>query len=714
MRLCANSISVVYIFMEVKAKTLFNRRKMAHLLNDFSSGPLEIYRKKATFDWKKMKIFLDTEEIIEYQNELYEELKHHPILFSKPSSLDEEKRISSLRIFILNSIKQLSPFSNLNNLPKLVTNLVTLFQLDSATYAKYILASMMFPGALQSLGTTRHTDNLDKATQLEILGAYCLTEIGHGSNAKCIQTTATYDAKTQEFILNTPNFEAAKCWAGLLSQLATHAVVYAQVRTSDGTNHSLHPFLVNIRDPKTMQPYAGVIVGDMGEKIGLNGLDNGFLIFKNYRIPRTCLLNKTGDVSEDGQYVTPHRNPNKRYGASLGVLSAGRVSITSVSASNAAHALSIAIRYAAVRKQFGPEDSEEVSILEYQSHQHRLIPFLSVAYVLKIFGKFLMTTHYGFIIDATFGTGSDGNLLTDLGIELHAVSSASKPVSSWVVRDAVQECREACAGHGYLKAAGIGDIRNDHDANSTYEGENHVLIQQTSNWLLKFWPPILQGQTISSPLKSIDFLTNCLEILKTRCVVDNVDDFITPNNICNMYQWLTCYLLKISYEKCENLMKLEKLDSFWAKNESQVYYCKTLAVAYIQHFMIQRMLTTICEATDPQIKSVLTRLLSLYGIWSLEKHISTFYQGGYASGPLFARLIQDSLLKLCKSLKNDAVALVDVIAPPDFLIKSVLGQSDGMVYKHLEAAMVQAPGALERPKWWKEIVQLKNNTKSKL
>lgn len=64
---------------------------------------------------------------------------------------------------------------------------------------------------------------------------------------------------------------------GFLGQLATHAVVYAQLITPDGVNHSLHPFLVSIRNPKTLQPYPGIIVGDMGEKIGLNGIDNGYL-----------------------------------------------------------------------------------------------------------------------------------------------------------------------------------------------------------------------------------------------------------------------------------------------------------------------------------------------------------------------------------------------------------------------------------------------------
>lgn len=37
------------------------------LLKDFESGPLDIYRKKATFDWKKMRVFIETENILRYK-----------------------------------------------------------------------------------------------------------------------------------------------------------------------------------------------------------------------------------------------------------------------------------------------------------------------------------------------------------------------------------------------------------------------------------------------------------------------------------------------------------------------------------------------------------------------------------------------------------------------------------------------------------------------
>lgn len=78
-------------------------------------------------------------------------------------------------------------------------------------------------------------------------------------------------------------------------------------------NRGLHTFIVPIRDVKTHLPLPGVTVGDMGEKIGLNGIDNGFMMFNKYSIPHDSLLDRSASVSENGMYTTTV-SKSKRFG----------------------------------------------------------------------------------------------------------------------------------------------------------------------------------------------------------------------------------------------------------------------------------------------------------------------------------------------------------------------------------------------------------------
>lgn len=96
------------------------------------------------------------------------------------------------------------------------------------------------------------------------------------------------------------------------------------------------------------------------------------------------------------------------------------------------------------------------------------------------------------------------------------------------------------------------------------------------------------------------------------------------------------------------------------------------------------MYDKIQEAPDQSIKNVLSKLLALYGLHSIDKqHVSVLYQGGYTSGDKPVNLIQNAILQLCAEIKGDAVSLVDVIALPDFLLNSVLGAADGQVIRYL-------------------------------
>lgn len=189
-------------------------------------------------------------------------------------------------------------------------------------------------------------------------------------------------------------------------------------------------------------------------------------------------------------------------------------------------AITIAIRYSGARKQFGPdENGPEFPVLEYQSQQYRLFPHLASAYAINTFSRWLAPTYHDTLIRGVMGED-----VALAAMEMHALSSAVKPVCTWSARNGIQDCRESCGGHGYLKASQLGELRNDNDANITYEGENAVLTQQASNWLLNVWRKGANAFKEASPLGSADFLADFDQLMKLKFNYKTIDDVLDPKS----------------------------------------------------------------------------------------------------------------------------------------------------------------------------------------
>lgn len=324
------------------------------------------------------------------------------------------------------------------------------------------------------------------------------------------------------------------------------------------------------------------------------------------------------------------------------------------------------------------------------------MPLLALCYVIRNYCVTLFNNLVEFYIGIMSNDTSDRQ--AEFGKEIHAISSASKPYSAWITQSTIQECREACGGFGYLKATRLGYLRDTNDPILTFEGDNNVLLQQTSNHLITSYDDYLKTRTVpETPLETIKFLENFEHSLGQKFVVSNETELLSQATIMQMFDWLLCYMLKISHQKLESSLKAGK-DLFTARNDNQIFYSKTLAIIFIERQIIQRFITKVNENTDMSLKRVLDKILYLSALYMLEKHTATFYQGGYFSGPKSDRpvfLIREAILRLCAEMKSESVALVDAMAAPDFVLNSALGDATGDAYKKLYSMMIQSPHSLE-------------------
>ena len=338
----------------------------------------------------------------------------------------------------------------------------------------------LFGSAVQHLGVPeQHARLLPPIMQLEVPGCFAMTEVGHGSDVASIATTATYDPSTEEFVLHTPFPSARKEYIGNAAVHGVAAVVFAQLYT-EGRNHGVHAFYVPIRERDEdgeLRFLLGVGGKDDGPKGGLNGVDNGQLWFEHVRVPRENLLRRYGDVAPDGTYTSPIASKGRRFFTMLGTLVQGRVSLGGAAVGVSKAALSIAVRYGDERRQFtGADEHREVTLLDYQRHQRRLLPLLARTYAAAFSQGMLLERFH----EVFSGEHDDDESRQDL----ETLAAAFKPTSTWLALETIQESREACGGAGYMAENRLVTWRQDFDVYATFEGDNNVLLQLVGKRLL--------------------------------------------------------------------------------------------------------------------------------------------------------------------------------------------------------------------------------------
>ncbi|KAF8438360.1 peroxisomal oxidase [Boletus edulis BED1] len=526
------------------------------------------------------------------------------------------------------------------------------------------LHDLAFEPVLLGQGSTDLVDQYwELVANKGIQGCYLQTELGHGTNVARLETTATYLPETEEFELHSPTLTSTKWWIGALGKTATHGIVQAKLILPRGKDVGPHLFLVQLRSLEDHSLCPGITAGDVGPKAGGGSaaLDNGFARFDHVRIPRKNMLSKFATVTQDGRYIQP-QNPKHSFGGMMYI----RASMVTTAGWTLARGITIAIRYATVRRQGEPDDRGlERQVIQYPSTYYRLLPILSYSYVFIALGH--QTTKSFTALTERIGQGDLGYLA-----EIHAMLCGLKVLVSTETINGLETARRALGGHGYSMFAGIGRIYADYLPAATYEGDNFVLDGQVVRAALKSY-----NLLVSTPDRPLGLHSSYLRLLRTGTLNRPVISAMMWQEhaaIIYLLEWRAALSVKSAAQNSDH-------------PDAGINH--RLSKAVTEAFVATQVGAMVSDLNQlsPNEASALKDLYLLYLLTTAEAALVDLLAFGLLqrvpdqTHP--TRDLRAAINVVCLRLLPNAVGFTDAFSFPDWSLDSALGVSNGRVYEEL-------------------------------
>jgi len=269
---------------------------------------------------------------------------------------------------------------------------------------------------------------LPKLLTGELVGAYCLSETGSGSDALGAKTKAMRQADGS-FILN-----GEKMWI-TNGGFADVFIVFAKV---DGEHFSC--FIVE-------RAFGGVTSGKEEHKMGLHGSSTTAVILQDVKVPAANLLGEIG----------------KGHKVAFNVLNFGRFKLGGMCAGGSRGALGEAARYAAQRKQFGQP------IASFGAIKHKLGEIVARTYAIES----LLYRTAG-MIDDRIGVAKDGATAAAVLEEYAVEASIAKVAGSETLDFVLDENIQIHGGNGFVRDYPAERHYRDARVNRIFEGTNEI------------------------------------------------------------------------------------------------------------------------------------------------------------------------------------------------------------------------------------------------
>ena len=564
---------------------------------------------------------------------------------------------------------------------------------------------------------------LPPTLSMTLFGCFAMTEIGHGSFVRGIETTATYKVVSQTFDIHTPRLESTKWWIGGAAKTATHAAVFAQLILPDGSNPGVHTFIVPIRSLSDHGLMPGVRAGDCGAKFGRNGLDNGWIQFNHVSVPHSAMLCKYSNVNPETGEFSQRGRKQLQYGALIG----GRAIMVTDSAIWLKAGVTIAVRYLCGRRQgdtLSP-DGQEPKLLEYRTVQARVMPLVATAYALSFTASYMQrVAPASGLSDMDDENGSEALGMTEEERiatlpDLHSTCAGLKAFSTWACYYGLDTLRQTLGGHGYSGYTSLGRMFQDFAVQCTWEGDNTVMALQTSRYLVASYERLDRGERL---VGSVSYLDSLPRINRTKRTWSIASERALREERLTAFLDAFRYLLAKKVErvalhlrakrnqagrKSNKRTTKKKMKMILAIAERQAWNSMTPELLDCSrahcYFVIAENFVNAVEraekSTNPEERelfSALDTLARLYLLHVLSRWLDWFCATGYMNAKQMF-LVKEGVHIFCEKVRKIALPAVDAFGLSDRILRSPLGRRDGQVYEPYFNRVLCRPGVESNP-----------------
>lgn len=344
----------------------------------------------------------------------------------------------------------------------------------------------------------------------------------------------------------------------------------------------------------------------------------------------------------------------------LGTLVGGRICVAKGALSGAKMALAIAVKYALYRRQFNSgEKVQEDLIMDYPSHQLRLIAPIAQTYV------------YHITLDHTIKSYASSTEDTRRQTETQA--AALKALITGFSNKAIQECREACGGKGYLLENRIGDLKNDVDIFTTFEGDNTVLLQLAAKGVLTDFKSEFNSDSFGDILKLLgtqfgDRLTTFNPLFTNNTDKDHLFD---PDFHLEAFRYRTRRLTFTAASRIRNYLKKG------VPSQQVSLKMQTHLIALGKAFGVMLSYEIFCgfveNMEDKRLQFLFRKLGALYALSHIQENTAWFLEHNYISNNK-SKAIRQRVERLCTELRPHVASLVDGYGIPEHCLTAPISK----------------------------------------